>query len=72
VNEKLLKMLHFRQFITVSFCNCTADVAASISMDVSKRKRGEGIKGVVHPLRLLDFAKIPNLVSYTEIHFIHF
>jgi len=41
VNEKLLKMLHFRQFITVSCCNCTADVAASMSMDVSKRKRGE-------------------------------
>jgi len=45
VNEKLLKMLHFRQFITVSCCNCTADVAASISMDVSKRKRGERKKG---------------------------
>jgi len=72
VNEKLLKMLHFRQFITVSCCNCTADVAASISMDVSKRKRGERKKGGVHPLRLLDFARIQNWVSYIEIHFINF
>jgi len=66
VNEKLLKMLHFRQFITVSCC--TADVAASTSMDVSKRKRGEGIKGVVHPLRLLDFGfhilKYVNLIRF--------